>query len=117
MFQGYPGRGKTDRQLQASTGLLYDTLQRYDPEHRLLDQARREVMEEQLDIRRLRELLERVATQQLVLMTPERFTPNDQAPCLEKIQQSRQPLKIPTAVPGGSRRWSATMTCTRWVVG
>lgn len=75
VFQGYPGRGKTDRQLQASTGLLYDTLQRYDPEHRLLDQARREVMEEQLDIRRLRELLERVATQQLVLMTPERFTP------------------------------------------
>jgi len=75
VFQGYPGRGKTDRQLQASTGLLYDTLQRYDPEHRLLDQARREVMEDQLDIRRLRDVLERVAEQELVIMTPKHFSP------------------------------------------
>jgi ATP-dependent helicase Lhr and Lhr-like helicase len=75
VFQGFPGRGKTDRQLQASTGLLYDTLHRYDPQHRLLDQARREVLEEQLDIRRLREVLERAAGQRLVLMSPERFTP------------------------------------------
>lgn len=75
VFQGYPGRSKTDRQLQASTGLLYDTLQRYDPEHRLLDQARREVLEEQLDIRRLRQVLERAAEQQLRVMSLERFSP------------------------------------------
>jgi len=75
VFQGFPGRSKTDRQLQASTGLLYDTLQRYDPQHRLLDQARREVLEEQLDIRRLREVLERAAAQQLRVMALERFSP------------------------------------------
>lgn len=75
VFQGYPGRGKTDRQLQASTGLLYDTLTRYDPEHRLLDQARREVMEDQLDIRRLRAVLERAAEQELVIKSLKHFSP------------------------------------------
>jgi ATP-dependent helicase Lhr and Lhr-like helicase len=75
VFQGFPGRGKTDRQLQASTGLLYDTLSRHDPGHRLLDQARREVLEEQLDIQRLREVLEKVVDQSLTLVTAERFTP------------------------------------------
>lgn len=75
VFQGYPGRGKTDRQLQASTGLLYDTLARYDPDHRLLDQARREVMEDQLDIRRLRAVLERAAEQELIIMNPKYFSP------------------------------------------
>src|SRR5690606_33597309 len=75
VFQGYPGRGKTDRQLQASTGLLYDTLARYDPEHMLLDQARREVLEDQLDMRRLRAVLERAAEQELIIMTPKHFSP------------------------------------------
>ncbi|MEH6567265.1 MAG: ligase-associated DNA damage response DEXH box helicase [Halopseudomonas sp.] len=75
VFQGYPGRGKTDRQLQASSGLLYDTLQRHDPEHRLLAQASREVLEEQLDIQRLRAVLERAEGQTLKLMGLERFSP------------------------------------------
>lgn len=75
VFQGYPGKGKTGKQLQASSGLLYDTLDRYDPEHRLLDQARREVLESQLEIGRLRAVLERARGQTLRLTTPERFTP------------------------------------------
>ena len=75
VFQGFPGRGKTDRQLQASTGLLYDTLQRYDPEHRLLTQASREVLEDQLEIQRLQAVLQRAAGQTLLLMPLERFSP------------------------------------------
>ncbi|WP_044497653.1 ligase-associated DNA damage response DEXH box helicase [Pseudomonas saudimassiliensis] len=75
VFQGYPGRGKTDRQLQASTSLLYDTLTRYDPDHKLLDQARREVMEDQLDMRRLRAVLERAAEQELIIKSLKHFSP------------------------------------------
>ena len=75
VFQGYPGKGKTGKQLQASSGLLYDTLDRYDPDHLLLDQARREVLESQLEIGRLRAVLERARDQALVLTAPERFTP------------------------------------------
>lgn len=75
VFQGFPGRGKSDRQLQASSGLLYDTLQRYDPGHRLLAQASREVLEDQLEMQRLVALLEYSAEQQLVLISLKRFSP------------------------------------------
>lgn len=70
VFQGYPGKGKTGKQLQASSGLLYDTLDRYDPAHLLLDQARREVLESQLEIGRLRAVLERARDQTMVLTAP-----------------------------------------------
>ena len=58
VFQGYPGAGKSVRQLQASSGLIYDVFAKYDPENRLLDQARREVLERQLEVRRLRDAME-----------------------------------------------------------
>lgn len=45
VFDGYPGKRKTHRQLQTSAGLLYDVFAKYDPEHLLLLQARREVLE------------------------------------------------------------------------
>jgi ATP-dependent Lhr-like helicase len=75
IFQGYPGRGKTARQLQASSGLLFDTISRYDPDNRLLDQARREVLENALEIRRIQETLETLANAAIQLKEPERFTP------------------------------------------
>ncbi|MDR9413043.1 MAG: ligase-associated DNA damage response DEXH box helicase [Spiribacter sp.] len=75
IFQGYPGRGKTARQLQASSGLLFDTISRYDPDNRLLDQARREVLENALEIRRIQETLETLANATIQLKEPERFTP------------------------------------------
>ena len=75
IFQGYPGRGKSDRQLQASSGLIFDTIARYDPDHRLVDQARREVLEEALEIHRLRQTLARIEQARIHLAETERFTP------------------------------------------
>ncbi len=40
VFQGYPGSSKSTRQVQASSGLFYDMFARYEPDNRLLDQAR-----------------------------------------------------------------------------
>ena len=53
VFPGFPRSGKTARQLQASSGLFFDVLQRYDPENLLLAQAPREVLERQLESTRL----------------------------------------------------------------
>jgi ATP-dependent Lhr-like helicase len=75
VFQGFPGSGKSDRQLQASSGLLYDTLLRYDPNHLLLAQASREVLEDQLDIQRLKRVLDRASGQEKILISIERFSP------------------------------------------
>ncbi|MEM7481451.1 MAG: ligase-associated DNA damage response DEXH box helicase [Acidobacteriota bacterium] len=60
VFQGYPGKGKTMRQLQASSGLFFDVFDRHDPENLLLQQAYREVRERQLEASRLRATLERL---------------------------------------------------------
>ncbi|MFM1769595.1 MAG: hypothetical protein RJA22_2124 [Verrucomicrobiota bacterium] len=75
VFPGYPGAQKTMKQVQASSGLLFEVFQKYEPEHLLLDQARREVLDQQLEISRLRALLEQAAGQRLVLTQPVRLTP------------------------------------------
>ncbi|MEO6368990.1 MAG: DNA ligase-associated DEXH box helicase, partial [Steroidobacteraceae bacterium] len=72
---GTPRRGKTGRQLQASSGLMFDVLQRHDPENMLLEQASREVLEAQLAYRELHEVLQRMAAQRWVVMRPPRLTP------------------------------------------
>jgi ATP-dependent Lhr-like helicase len=68
VFQGYPGRRKSSSQTQASSSLLYNVFQRYDPENLLLKQSTREVLERQLEYRRLRRTLERMAGATLRLM-------------------------------------------------
>lgn len=75
VFQGYPGRGKTARQLQASSGLIYDTLSQYDPDHRLLAQAQTEVLESTLEVQRLHATLTDIAKKQLSIQQTERFSP------------------------------------------
>ncbi|MFN8651498.1 MAG: hypothetical protein U0133_06330 [Gemmatimonadales bacterium] len=53
VFPGYPGSPKTLRQVQASSGLLYDVFTRYDPGNLLIHRAQREVLERQLEQTRL----------------------------------------------------------------
>ncbi|MFN3629618.1 MAG: ligase-associated DNA damage response DEXH box helicase [Casimicrobiaceae bacterium] len=67
--QGYPGEHKSSKQMQMSAGLLYDVFRSYDPEHLLLAQAVREVLERQLEAARLaRALLRLRHTRPLVRM-------------------------------------------------
>ena len=54
-----PGRApRSMRQLQASSGLIFDVLTQHDPGHLLLRQAEREVMEQQLDVQAMAGVLE-----------------------------------------------------------
>jgi ATP-dependent Lhr-like helicase len=75
VLQGLPGRTKTTRQLQASSGLIYDVLERYDPGNLLVAQATREVLEGQLEAARLRACLERLQREELAIVSPPRLTP------------------------------------------
>ena len=71
-----PGRPqKSTRQLQASSGLLYDVLQRYDPHHMLLELAEREVFAGQLEVQRLQRVLEDCARREVMLLRPRGLTP------------------------------------------
>ena len=71
-----PGRAaRSLRQLQASSGLLFDVLTRYDPDHLLLQQAEREVLAQQLDVPRLETALRDCAARTIDLQRPPSFTP------------------------------------------
>ena len=75
IFQSHPGEGRSNRQLQASAGLFYQVFLKHDPENRLLAQARREVLLQELDIDRLRETLTRIAQSRIVIEHPPKSTP------------------------------------------
>lgn len=75
VFQGYPGQHKTARQLQASSGLLYDVFDNYDPGNLLLEQARREVLERQFEHARLVKTLDEIEGLRVDQQICERFTP------------------------------------------
>jgi ATP-dependent Lhr-like helicase len=75
VFGGFPGASKTVRQLQASSGLLYDVFMRHDPDNLLLRQAQREVLERQLEASRLGRVLERLSRATLRIVEVERPTP------------------------------------------
>ncbi|NNF44002.1 MAG: ligase-associated DNA damage response DEXH box helicase, partial [Phycisphaerales bacterium] len=75
VFPGFPGQGKTTRQLQASSDLFYDVFREYDPGNQLLSQARREVLERELEVSRLRETLELLTEQRIVPIETPRLTP------------------------------------------
>jgi len=75
VFPGFPRAGKTARQLQVSSGLFFDVLQRYDPGNLLLSQAAREVLERQLESTRLGIALQRLSGATVVVRQPRRVTP------------------------------------------
>jgi ATP-dependent Lhr-like helicase len=75
VFGGFPGASRTVRQLQASSGLLYDVFVRHDPDNLLLRQAQREVLERQLEASRLGRVLERLSRATLRIVEVERPTP------------------------------------------
>jgi ATP-dependent Lhr-like helicase len=75
IFQGYPGEYKKTRHLQSSAGLLFNVFSEYDPHNLLLRQAYHEVMEQQMEEVRLRNMLDRISTGKIVLSFPERLTP------------------------------------------
>ncbi|HSN20547.1 MAG TPA: ligase-associated DNA damage response DEXH box helicase [Usitatibacter sp.] len=75
VFQGYPGQPKTNRQVQATSGLIYEVFTRWDPENPLLGQAEREVLERQLEFSRLAGALRRMAATPVVLRRTHKPTP------------------------------------------
>jgi ATP-dependent Lhr-like helicase len=75
VFQGYPGQPKTNRQVQATSGLIWEVFERWDPANPLLGQAEREVLERQLEFSRLAEALWRMGEQPVLLRQTHKPSP------------------------------------------
>ncbi|RYZ37991.1 MAG: DNA ligase-associated DEXH box helicase, partial [Sphingobacteriales bacterium] len=75
IFQGFPGEQKKARHLQSSASLLYNVFAEYDKGNLLLRQASNEVMEQQMEEQRLRNMLQRIQESTVVIKVPARLTP------------------------------------------
>lgn len=75
IFPGLPGEQKKTRHLQASASLLFKVFREFDPNNLLLRQAYHEVFEQQMEEVRLRQALQRIMDNPVIITFPERLTP------------------------------------------
>ncbi len=75
IFQGMPGEKVKQRHLQSSASLLFNVLSEYEPNSILLKQAYSEVMQQQMEEIRLRDMLQRIAKSYIKIMYPKQLTP------------------------------------------
>lgn len=75
VFQGYPGKYKKGKHLQASSQLIFEVFQQYDEKNLLLQQAFKEVYENQVDEVRMRVAFKRIKNQEIKYIKTEKFSP------------------------------------------
>ncbi len=75
VFQGFPGANKTNKQVQATSGLIFDVFAQWDANNPLLGQAQREVLERELEFARLREALDNMKKQRITIIRASFPTP------------------------------------------
>jgi ATP-dependent Lhr-like helicase len=75
VMQRFPGGQKTVKQLQASSSLIYEVLEKYDSDNLLIAQAQREVLQRQLEETRLHMALSRINAGTIIVQPVPRPTP------------------------------------------
>ena len=87
VFQGYPGKAKKDRHLQASSRLFFEVFRETEPNHILLRQARQEVLDFQLEHQRLHAALSRLSEQRWQICSTRRPSPFAFPILVERIRE------------------------------
>ncbi|HEU4411378.1 MAG TPA: ligase-associated DNA damage response DEXH box helicase [Polyangiaceae bacterium] len=107
VHQGFAGQQKSARQLQASSGLIYEVFRRHDPDNLLLAQARREVVERQFERERLRSALARLRASEWVLRPVSRPTPLGFPLLVERLAATLSSETLLERVERMKRQWAA----------
>ncbi len=108
VFQTYPGARKSGRQMQASSGLLFDVFAEFDPGNLLLEQARREVLERHFERSRLARTLERMARSELVFVHTKYPSPLAFPLLIERIGAKLSSESIADRIDRMRRQWDET---------
>jgi ATP-dependent Lhr-like helicase len=94
VFGGYPGAAKSLRQLQASSSLFFEVFRQYDAGNRLLGQAEREVLQQELDLQQLRETLSRLALLPLAVVALKAPSPFALPLMVERLREQLSTEKL-----------------------
>jgi ATP-dependent Lhr-like helicase len=106
-LRNHPGAEKSSRQLQASSGLLFDVLRRYEPGSLLLAQAEREALEGQFEYTRLVRVLERLGKAKPLLRRIPEPTPLAFPLVVERIGARLSTESLADRVERMKARWEA----------
>jgi len=94
VFQGYPGQPKSNRQVQASSSLFFEVFRKHDAGNLLLTQAQREVLEQELELKRLRDTLEELHARKVAYRVVKRATPFGCALMVERFREKVSTEKL-----------------------
>ena len=94
VFQGYPGQPKSNRQVQASSSLFFEVFRKHDAANLLLTQAQREVLEQELELTRLRDTLIELHGRKLAYGEVRRATPFGFALMVERFREKVSTEKL-----------------------
>ena len=94
VFQGYPGQPKSTRQVQASSSLFFEVFRKHDSGNLLLTQAQREVMEQELELTRLRDTLTELHGRAVAYREVPRATPFGFALMVERFREKLTTEKL-----------------------
>lgn len=107
LFTGYPGQAKSARQLQASSGLYYEVFKQHDPDNRLLQQAQREVLSQELELNRLQHTLQRLQGQPIDWVVLQRPSPFSLPLMVERLRERLSTEKLSDRVARALRSMGA----------
>ena len=94
VFQGYPGQPKSNRQVQASSSLFFEVFRKHDAANLLLTQAQREVLEQELELTRLRNTLAELHVRGVAHCEVLRATPFGFALMVERFREKLTTEKL-----------------------
>jgi ATP-dependent Lhr-like helicase len=92
--QGFPSKQASSRQLQASSSLFWEVFNRYDAENLLLEQAHREVLNQELEHQRLASALCQIGQQSFCWQVIEKPSPFAFPLMLERLRESLSNEKL-----------------------
>lgn len=87
-FQGFPGKSLKAKQLKANSFLFFDVFKTFEPNNPLLRQAYNEVLAYQLEEDRLRQILNEIATQDIIIKPLRKLTPLSFPIFADRLRQS-----------------------------
>lgn len=105
VYSGFPGKQKSSRQLQMSSGLLFDVMQKYDPTNLLVTQAQKEMLDKYFAQNRLIKVLERLHACHLVIKHPARFTPFSLSLYSESVSQRISTETLEERIEAIQKKW------------
>lgn len=98
VIQNMYGQQRTNKSLQASSGIIFQVLEEHEPNNLLLRQAYTEVFNQQLEEPRLRAAFERIEKSKIIYTFSEAFTPLSFPIKVDSLRQSLSSEELGTRI-------------------